>query len=71
MKTFVTTEQVAEMLGVAAGTLRYWRHTGVGPQWFKLEGAVRYDLAEVEQYLERNRRTPSVRSTVEEKRVSL
>ena len=62
---------MAEMLAVASSTIRYWRHIGVGPEWFKVEGRVRYDLAEVERYLERNRQTPSVRSTVEEKRVSL
>ena len=70
-KRLLKGKEVAAMLGVAESTIRYWRHVGLGPQWFKLEGAIRYDLVEVHKYLERNCRIPSVRSNVEEKRVSL
>lgn len=67
----ITTKAVAEMLSVPEGTIRYWRKVGVGPPWVKIEGTIRYDLADVEIYIERCRRTPSVRARVEEKRVSL
>lgn len=62
---------VAEVLAVPEGTLRYWRKIGVGPRWIKLEGSIRYDLADVVEYIERGRRTPSVRAFMEEHDVSL
>lgn len=65
------TKQVAEMLSIPEGTLRYWRKTGIGPSWIKLEGSIRYDLADVQKYVERNRRVPSVRAYMEENDVSL
>lgn len=67
----LTTKSVAQMLSIPEGTLRYWRKTGVGPCWIKLEGSIRYHLADVEAYVESNRRVPSVRANMEEKRVTL
>ena len=67
----LSSAQVAEMLGIPEGTLRYWRKTGVGPAWIKMEGTIRYDLADVQAYVERNRRIPSVRAYMEERDVSL
>jgi hypothetical protein len=64
--TLLKSSAVAEILAVPGGTLRYWRQTGVGPKWVKLEGSVRYDLADVLAYIERGRRTPSVRAYMEE-----
>ena len=62
---------VAQVLSVPEGTLRYWRKVGVGPRWVKLEGSIRYDLADVLQYIDERRRTPSVRANMEENDVSL
>lgn len=59
------------MLSVPPGTLRYWRKVGIGPKWLKLEGSIRYDLADVLAYIDRGRRTPSVRANMEEMRESL
>ena len=67
----LTSKEVAEMMSIPEGTLRYWRKIGVGPAWVKLEGTIRYDAADVKAYVERCRRTPSVRAYMEEKRVSL
>ena len=61
-----TSKQVASMLGVPEGTLRYWRSVGLGPVWHKLEGSIRYDLADVLRYVESNRRIPSVRAFMED-----
>jgi len=58
--------EVAEMLSIPATTLRYWRCIGAGPNWLKLEGTIRYDLADVLLYIEESRRSPSVRAHVEE-----
>ena len=63
----LTTSVVAEMLSVPDGTLRYWRKVGLGPSWVKLEGSIRYTEDDVLRYIERNRRTPSVRAYMEEK----
>ncbi len=68
MKTLqlMTSKQVAEMLSIPEGTLRYWRTSGIGPVWHKLEGSIRYDVEDVSRYLEKNRRIPSVRAFMEE-----
>jgi len=65
----LTTTAVAAMLSVPDGTLRYWRKVGLGPSWVKLEGSIRYTEEDVLRYIERNRRTPSVRAYMEEKNV--
>lgn len=67
----LTSRLVFEMLSVPEGTLRYWRKVGIGPKWLKLEGSIRYDLADVLAYIDRGRRTPSVRANMEEMRESL
>jgi predicted DNA-binding transcriptional regulator AlpA len=69
--TLLNSKSVAEVLSIPESTLRYWRKTGVGPRWIKLEGSIRYDLADVLQYIESGRRTPSVRANMEENDVSL
>jgi hypothetical protein len=68
---FLSTAAVAEMLSVPVGTLRYWRKVGVGPAWVKFEGTIRYDVRDVELYVEQSRQQPSVRAHVEEKRHAL
>jgi DNA-binding transcriptional MerR regulator len=62
----LTTSAVSEMLSVPEGTLRYWRKVGLGPSWVKLEGSIRYAEEDVLRYIERNRRTSSVRAYMEE-----
>jgi predicted site-specific integrase-resolvase len=64
MKTvqLMTSRQVAAMLSIPEGTLRYWRNVGIGPVWHKLEGSIRYDFEDVSRYVEKNRRIPSVRA---------
>ena len=67
----LTSRAVSETLSIPEGTLRYWRKVGIGPKWLKLERSIRYDLADVLAYIERGRRTPSVRANMEEMRESL
>jgi predicted site-specific integrase-resolvase len=66
----ITSKQVSAMLGVPEGTLRYWRNVGLGPIWHKLEGSIRYDMADVEAYVQSSRRVPSVRAFMEQRFVS-
>jgi DNA-binding transcriptional MerR regulator len=63
----LTTKSVSEMLSVPIGTIRYWRKVGLGPPWIKMEGSIRYTEQDVLRYIERNRRTPSVRAYMEDK----
>ena len=63
----LTSTQVSIMLGIPEGTLRYWRNVGLGPIWHKLEGSIRYDLADVEAYVQSSRRIPSVRAFMEQR----
>ena len=67
---FLTGKQLSKMLGIPEGTLRYWRNVGLGPVWHKLEGSIRYDLADVEAYVQSSRRVPSVRAFMEQRFVS-
>jgi predicted site-specific integrase-resolvase len=71
MTALLTTQQVSERLNVPCGTLRYWRKMGTGPAWVKLEGTIRYNSSDVDDYITRNTRQPSVRAHVEEQRVHL
>jgi DNA-binding transcriptional MerR regulator len=63
----LTTKSLAEMISVPEGTVRYWRKVGLGPPWIKLEGSIRYAEEDILEYIDRNRRTPSVRAYMEEK----
>jgi hypothetical protein len=67
----LTAKQLSLVLGIPDGTLRYWRNVGLGPVWHKLEGSIRYDIRDVEAYVESNRRIPSVRAYMEERDGSL
>ena len=71
MITLLTTKQAAEILATPEGTLKRWRAEGRGPSWIKLEGSIKYDLADVQRYIESNRHLPSVRTFMEEKHGSL
>lgn len=43
----MTTKDVETEFGIPAGTLRYFRSSGVGPQSFRLAGRVRYRRSQV------------------------
>lgn len=63
---FVTTRELSNLLHVPEGTLRQWRCSGVGPRWHKLRGSVRYDRAQVEEFIHQSERFSSVRGNMEE-----
>lgn len=46
----LTTEELAERLGMAPETLRDWRKYGRGPSYIKEGRAIRYPLAEIEAW---------------------
>ncbi|MDQ1734598.1 MAG: hypothetical protein QOH56_849 [Pseudonocardiales bacterium] len=47
----LTVPEVADRLRTTAGTMRYWRHVGRGPQSFKLGRRVVYYQSVVEKYI--------------------
>jgi hypothetical protein len=67
----VNPKAAARILARPESTLRYWRCAGTGPRWIKLEGRVLYDTEDLVEYIDRGRRTPSVRAYMEEHDVSL
>jgi hypothetical protein len=70
-RKFMNTKQLSVLLEIPEGTLRQWRCSGVGPKWHKMRRSVRYDRAEVEQFIHQSERIPSVRAITEEHLVSL
>ena len=48
---FIVTHEVADICRTSPETVRFWRHVGKGPQWFKVGRRVLYDSAEVEAWL--------------------
>lgn len=44
--------EVSAATGIAPGTLRYWRHCGIGPRSFKLGRLVRYDPQDVQDWID-------------------
>lgn len=51
----VTASELAKRFGIPEGTLRYWRHAGIGPRSFKVGRHVRYDEADVLAWLEKQK----------------
>ena len=48
--------ETARLLCLKVATLRRWRWAGKGPRFLKLGGAVRYDPADLEAFIEQSRR---------------
>ncbi|GAA1938256.1 hypothetical protein GCM10009775_32910 [Microbacterium aoyamense] len=51
----VSPEGAAHYLSMPPATLAYWRSIGVGPSWVRLGRRVRYDLADLDAFIERNK----------------
>jgi hypothetical protein len=56
MDTLLTECEVAKRLRMKPGTLRRWRHEGRGPEWVRLEGAVRYAPEALARFVASGRR---------------
>jgi excisionase family DNA binding protein len=65
MKQYLTTREVAEMLGLKPITLKMWRMYGKGPSWQRIgTKAVRYPLSAVTAWLEANSKAERASSTL-------
>ena len=49
--------EAAAILNLEVTTLRRWRWAGKGPRFVKIGGAVRYDPADLDAYIEAGRRS--------------
>ena len=56
---YLTTDQLAERLGLAPITVETWRKRGKGPPYVRLGRAVRYRISDVEAWAESQLVTPS------------
>jgi DNA-binding transcriptional MerR regulator len=62
----ISTKKAAAFLDVSEGTLRYWRHLGIGPAFTRINrNSVRYDECDIQKYVADRRVEPSVRALVE------
>jgi len=50
-KNLMTEREAAQYLNVSHRTLQAYRNKLIGPPWKKLEGHVRYDQADLEQWV--------------------
>jgi len=46
-RDWITSKEVASLLGISVFTIRSWRHRGVGPPVYRMNSAIRYDREEV------------------------
>jgi excisionase family DNA binding protein len=51
-------DELATMLGVPTGTLEQWRARKRGPAFLRIGRHIRYDLAEVREWLDSRRNLP-------------
>lgn len=54
-REFLTSRQLAELLGISESTAILWRMQGKGPAFIKVGRSVRYDRADVDAWLASNR----------------
>ena len=57
INTLLNERETAHRLGLRVATLRRWRWAGKGPRYLKIEGAIRYDPADLEAFIAAARRT--------------
>jgi DNA-binding transcriptional MerR regulator len=61
MERLIPESEAAEMLGIAAATLRNWRSQRRGPAWVRVGRRRLYDVRDLEQYLVAGRVDPGER----------
>jgi predicted site-specific integrase-resolvase len=58
-REMLSAEQAAHYLQVASQTLARWRAEGVGPAFIKVGGLVRYEVSDLNAFLDSRRRNAS------------
>jgi len=59
-------QQVSKRWNFSLNTLRYWRAVGEGPPFVKIGRLVRYNVAQLVDYVRRHTSEPTTRATAEE-----
>jgi excisionase family DNA binding protein len=62
VERLLSTEEVAEVLGRPARTLRQWRYLGEGPRYLKVGATVRYRARDIEEWLRAQEQEPAARA---------
>jgi hypothetical protein len=55
-RALVNENEAAGILGISVRTARRWRWMGKGPRFIKVGACVRYDVADLEAFIEAGRR---------------
>lgn len=71
MKQLFSFDEAAEYLGIPVNTLKYWKKVGLGPAWVKMEGTIRYNRTDLDDYIRACTHQPAVRAAVEAERVRM
>jgi predicted DNA-binding transcriptional regulator AlpA len=58
-RRWIVDTEVATMTGLPVSTIRSWRHRRKGPPFYKLQGCVRYDRDEIEDWITASRELAS------------
>ena len=66
-RRLIKESEAAEILNIEVQTLRRWRCVGKPPGYVKVGGAVRYDLADIEAFIESGRRNNATLSGLPER----
>jgi hypothetical protein len=65
----ITVHELSKIISVPVGTINNWRVAGIGLPFIKLgagkKAPVRYAVADVHEYVAKQRRYPSVRNEME------
>lgn len=51
----LTAADTAEILKISPRTLANWRSSGLGPNFHKVGGSVRYELADIKEFVAKGR----------------
>jgi predicted DNA-binding transcriptional regulator AlpA len=57
--SIVKSPAAAHYLGLELSTLHRWRRAGVGPRFVKMGGAIRYNTADLDDFIAESTRRPS------------
>jgi hypothetical protein len=56
---FMSSQETARYVGVAPQTLANWRYLGRGPRFYRVGQLVKYDLRDVDSWLEQHADEPA------------
>lgn len=66
MPEFLSSSEVASLIGVTVGTLANWRTSNRGPRWRRIGSMVRYERSDVLAWIDQNVEIHETRDTRKE-----